>query len=199
MNKTDSTKTLELVPLSQRPHVTLPFFKMATTGKMLVVIALVMLPVIASGDKCLAPTVATESYTTPEITVSTETIFISQFSLTCKNGLKNINLYAEVAGRVVPATRTKDGNKYQISVSDEHKNLPSGSYEIRIFDEEGYSLLRKAQRSGESAENVKPLVTTAINHQGVWKGTLIQTEMVAALVAVLVWWLAYTAKSSLQA
>lgn len=50
MNKTDSTKTLELVPLSQRPHVTLPFFKMATTGKMLVVIALVMLPVIASGE-----------------------------------------------------------------------------------------------------------------------------------------------------
>ena len=31
----------------------------------------------------------------------------------------------------------------QVSYSDEHKNLPAGSYEVKFYDEEGYSTLKK--------------------------------------------------------
>lgn len=31
----------------------------------------------------------------------------------------------------------------QISFSEEHKNLPSGSYQVRLYDDEGYSALKK--------------------------------------------------------
>ena len=33
--------------------------------------------------------------------------------------------------------------KLQISVTDEHKKLPKGSYQVRLFDDESYSELRK--------------------------------------------------------
>ena len=52
----------------------------------------------------------------------------------------------------------------QVSISDEHKKLSSGRYEVRLFDEEGYSLLRKAQRSGESVDTIKPVTTISFNH-----------------------------------
>ena len=52
----------------------------------------------------------------------------------------------------------------QVSISDEHKKLSSGRYEVRLFDEEGYSLLRKAQRSGESVDAIKPVTTISFNH-----------------------------------
>lgn len=40
------------------------------------------------GDMCLGPQVTLQTYSTPETTVSTETVFIVEFSVTCKNGLK---------------------------------------------------------------------------------------------------------------
>lgn len=35
---------------------------------------------------------------------------------------------------------------FQISFSEEHKNLPSGSYQVRLYDDEGYSALKKVCR-----------------------------------------------------
>lgn len=52
----------------------------------------------------------------------------------------------------------------QVSISDEHKKLSSGKYEVRLYDEEGYSMLRKAQRSGESVDSVKPVTSITFNH-----------------------------------
>ncbi|XP_076448071.1 translocon-associated protein subunit delta-like [Babylonia areolata] len=171
---------------------------MAATGKVLVVVALFMLPLIARGDMCLGPQVTSQTYTTPETTVSTETVFIVEFSVTCKNGLKNINLYAEFGGKTVPASKIGEPNKFQLSLADDHKKLPSGTYQVRVFDEEGYAWLRKAQRSGENTENIKPLFTLDLNHPGVWSGPILQSEFVAAMVAIFVWWSAYTAKGRLQ-
>ncbi|PVD24640.1 hypothetical protein C0Q70_15124 [Pomacea canaliculata] len=173
-------------------------FNMASTGKLVAIVALCILPVIVRSDMCLVPQVTSQTYTTPETTVSTETVFIIEFSVTCKNGLKNMNLYAEFAGKTVPASKSGEPNKYQVSLSDEHKKLPSGTYQLRVFDEEGYAWLRKAQRSGENTENIKPLFTLEISHAGVWNGPLLQSEFVAAMTAIFVWWSAYTARSRLQ-
>ena len=41
-----------------------------------------------TGDTCVDPKVKSSVYTTTEATSSLDTIFIVQFSLTCKNGLK---------------------------------------------------------------------------------------------------------------
>ena len=35
---------------------------------------------------------------------------------------------------------------FQLSLTDEHKKLPSGTYQVRVFDEEGYAWLRKVRR-----------------------------------------------------
>lgn len=40
------------------------------------------------GDSCLSPEVKAETYTTTEAIVSTETVFIVQFTLTCKNKVR---------------------------------------------------------------------------------------------------------------
>ncbi|XP_059179440.1 translocon-associated protein subunit delta-like [Physella acuta] len=172
---------------------------MAATSKVLVIIALCLLPVLTYGDTCLAPQVKSQFYSTPEAVVSSETVLIAEFTVNCKNNLKNINLYADVGGRTIPATKTSEPNKYQISITDEHKKLPSGNYEIRIFDEEGFALLRKAQRSGESTDSLKPLFTLTLNHPGIWSGPIVQTEFVAAMSAIVVWWMAYTARAKLLA
>ncbi|CAL1545895.1 unnamed protein product [Lymnaea stagnalis] len=172
---------------------------MAATGKVLVIIGLCLLPILTNGDTCLAPQIKSQTYSTPEAIVSTETVLIVEFTVNCKNLLKNINLYADVLGRLIPATKTTEPNKYQISISDEHKKLPSGNYEVRVFDEEGFASLRKAQRSGESTEALKPLFTLTLNHPGIWTGSIVQTEFVAAITAIVVWWFAYTSRAKLLA
>ena len=58
---------------------------------------------------------------------------------------QNLNLYVEFNGRVLPAARVGNSDKYQISFSDEHKKIPSGSYTATVYDEEGYSDLRKVR------------------------------------------------------
>lgn len=58
----------------------------------------------------------------------------------------------------------KFGFFIQVSISDDHKKLSSGKYEVRLYDEEGYSMLRKAQRSGESVDAVKPVTSITFNH-----------------------------------
>ncbi|GFN84604.1 ceramide kinase [Plakobranchus ocellatus] len=172
---------------------------MTSIVQALLAVSLVLLPVSIYGDTCLAPQVKSQSYSTPEAIVSFDTVLIVEFSLTCKNNLKNVNLYADVAGRTIPATRIGEPNKYQISITDEPKKLPSGAYEIRFFDEEGFALLRKAQRSGESTSSLKPLFTITLNHPGIWSGPLIQSEFVAAMTAIIVWWMAYTQRGKLLA
>ncbi|KAK3103160.1 hypothetical protein FSP39_016900 [Pinctada imbricata] len=119
---------------------------------------------LCRGETCLQPSVKADYYTTTEAVASIDTVFVVQFLLTCKNNLRDINLYADIQGKTIPVTKTNKDDSYQISFSDEHKKLPSGTYSIRLFDEEGYAALRKAQRSGENIDSVKPLSTISISH-----------------------------------
>ncbi|XP_064633856.1 translocon-associated protein subunit delta-like [Lineus longissimus] len=163
-----------------------------------VVIALVFVPILAHADTCLGPSFTSKVYTTSEASLSTKTVVVVEFTLTCKNGLKNVNLYADVNDRTLPATRSQDGTKYQVSWSDSHNKLPKGTYSVRLFDDEGYAALRKVQRSKEDTTTVKPLFTIDVQHQGAWKGPIVQSEFLAATIAIFVWYLAFSAKSKLQ-
>ncbi|WAR26544.1 SSRD-like protein [Mya arenaria] len=138
---------------------------MIVAGKTIFAFMLVIAPFMVLADVCTSPSVKSSTYTTSEASSSTNTVFIVQFSLSCKNGAKDLTLYADINGKTVP-----------VSFSDENKNLPSGSYDVKFYDEDGFSNLRK----------------------GVWKGPLVPSELVATATAVLVWFLAYSARNSLQ-
>jgi translocon-associated protein subunit delta len=165
-------------------------------------ILLVTLLPSAFSNPCLGPTVSPKIYTSSEGPLATSTVFIVEFSLSCKNEVtENINLYATINGKTLPAVRSK-GGLYQVSLVEEHANAPKGVYDVGIYDEDGYASLRKAQRTENVEEAapaaVQPLVGFQINHGGVWKGAPVQSEIIAFITAVLLWYMAYSAKNKLQ-
>lgn len=48
------------------------------------------------GDTCLSPAVETQVYTTGESSVSSDTVVVTEFTVTCKNGLKVCVLFTSV-------------------------------------------------------------------------------------------------------
>jgi len=176
------------------------FDNMASYFGLAALTVLALVPYYCSAETCLSPQLTSDVYTTSQTTMSSDTVIIVDFAVSCKNNLKNINLYAEFLGHVIPATQVMgQDNKYQVTHSDEHKNLPAGTYTMRFYDEEGYADLRKAQRSGESLDSIKNLFTIEVTHKGASAGPVVQSEVVATGVALLVWYLAYNARSKIQA
>jgi len=157
---------------------------------------------VSMATPCLGPTVSPTIYTSSDAALATSTVVIVEFTLACKNDVIGINLYAAVNGKTIPAVKTKEG-AYQVSLVEEHANLPKGVYDVSIYDEDGFASLRKAQRSSDGAASseaaaVEPLARVSVNHGGVWKGAPVQSELVAFFVAAFVFYLAHSAKSNLQ-
>ncbi|OPJ75236.1 hypothetical protein AV530_013822 [Patagioenas fasciata monilis] len=111
----------------------------------------------------------------------------------------NVALYADVNGKQFPVTRGQDVGRYQVSWSLEHRSAQSGTYEVKFFDEESYSSLRKAQRNNEDVSRIRPLFTVNVDHRGAWNGPWVSTEVVAAAIGLVVYYLAFSTKSSIQA
>lgn len=153
---------------------------------------------VVCGETCQSPQVKSEVYTTTDVHVSTETVVIITFSVQCKDDDKDLSLYAEFDGRNLPASKIIDSDKYQVSFSVDHKKLPAGQYRIRFFDEELYSNLRKAQRSGEDTASSQSLFTINFSHQGASYGPWIQTEHIVVFVSLLLSYFAYSTRSHLQ-
>ncbi|KAM9325852.1 translocon-associated protein subunit delta [Gastrophryne carolinensis] len=164
-----------------------------------VLLALLLALARCSAETCTEPSISPSYYTTSDVVISSEVVFVVEISLTCSNGAQNVALYADVNGKQFPVTRGQDIGRYQVSWSLEHKNAHSGTYEVKFFDEESYSLLRKAQRNNEDVSNIKPLFTVNVDHRGAWNGPWVSTEVLAALIGILVYYTAYTAKSNIQA
>ncbi|NXD46893.1 SSRD protein, partial [Copsychus sechellarum] len=129
------------------------------------------------GEPCPEPTIAPSYYTTSDAVIASESVFVVEISLVCKNGAQNVALYADVNGKQFPVTRGQDVGRYQVSWSLEHRQAQSGTYEVKFFDEESYSALRK----------------------GAWNGPWVSTEVVAAAIGLVVYYLAFSTKSSIQA
>lgn len=177
--------------------------KMMESTRLPVLTLLAALVSVSVATPCLGPTVTPRTYTSSDAALATSSVVIVEFSLACKNDVIGINLYAALNGKTIPAVKTKDGG-YQVSLVEEHANLPKGVYEVSIYDEDGYASLRKAQRSGgeeggaKDAAAVEPLATLSVSHGGIWKGAPVHSELVAFCFAAFVFYLAHTAKSNLQ-
>ncbi|KAK7798143.1 hypothetical protein U0070_012313 [Myodes glareolus] len=186
-----------------------------------------------SAEACLEPQITPSYYTTSDAVISTETVFIVEISLTCKNRVQNMALYADVSGKQFPVTRGQDVGRYQVRATEsrvqsspscvcyamptlcqtpnkvswslEHKSAHAGTYEVRFFDEESYSLLRKAtpplqaQRNNEDVSIIPPLFTVSVDHRGTWNGPWVSTEVLAAVIGIVIYYLAFSAKSHIQA
>ncbi|CAI5795991.1 translocon-associated protein subunit delta [Podarcis muralis] len=153
----------------------------------------------ARAETCTDPVISPSYYTTSDAVISSETVFVVEISLTCKNGAQNVALYADVNGKQFPVTRGQDVGRYQVSWSMEHKLARSGTYEVKFFDEESYSILRKAQRNNEDVSEIKPLFSVNVDHRGAWSGPWVSTEVLAAFIGLLVYYMAFSAKSNIQA
>jgi len=149
------------------------------------------------GDVCQSPKVVAQSYTTQDATIVTKIAYIAEFSLDCSNGLKDLLLYADVSGQSLPVFRNTDGSKYQVSWTEDVKIARKGDFSINLYGEDGFAALRKAQRVGEPISSVKPLVTIVLNHPGAYHGPWVNTEFMAAVLAGVVGYVAFSAKSKL--
>lgn len=86
-----------------------------------------------------------------------------------------------------------------MSWTEEIKTSSSGEHKVRIFDEEGFAALRKAQRAGESLSSVKELATVAVKHPGVYKGSYINSEMLATALVSVIAYVAFSTRSKIVA
>ncbi|XP_011497072.1 PREDICTED: translocon-associated protein subunit delta [Ceratosolen solmsi marchali] len=150
-------------------------------------------------ENCQKPEVTALAYITGDATILTQIAFTTQFSLKCINGIKGISLYAEVNGKALPAVRLSAENKYQVSWTDDIKTTFSGDYSIKLYDEESYSAIRKAIRNSEDPSSIKPLAVIVLNNPGIYMGPWINSEFLAALLAIFVSYAAFSAKSKLLA
>uniref|UniRef100_UPI00398F0AA6 translocon-associated protein subunit delta-like n=1 Tax=Pristiophorus japonicus TaxID=55135 RepID=UPI00398F0AA6 len=112
----------------------------------------------------------------------------------------NVALHADINGKQLPVTRGQDFGRYQVSWSAEHKVTKSGTYEVKFFDEESYSALRKvSRRNSDDLSTMKTLFAVNVDHRGAWNGPWVATEVVTVAIGLLVYYLAFSAKSNIQA
>lgn len=58
----------------------------------------------------------------------------------------------------------------------------SGNYALNLYDDDGFSAYRKAQRSGENTGSVKPLTKVNLYHSGTYKGAWVKSELLATVL-----------------
>ena len=86
-----------------------------------------------------------------------------------------------------------------MSWTKELKNAKPGDLSVNLYDDDGFAAVKRVLERGEDASSVKPLVTIVVEYPGAYKGSYINSELVAGLLASLVFYLAYSSKSALLA
>nr|QHO60784.1 ParSP80-like protein [Sergentomyia schwetzi] len=149
------------------------------------------------GETCSnAKVTGATSYSTTDATIVAQIAFVTEFSLECSNpGAEKISLFAEVEGRIFPVAKIGD-TQYQVSWNEEIKKARSGEYAVKLYDEEGYGALRKAQRSGEDS-NAKPVATVVVRHPGTYTGPFFNSEILAAGLIAVVAYFAFSLRSKI--
>jgi translocon-associated protein subunit delta len=177
------------------------FDNFSTNLKMLRFVAFVAFAVLTAssgvnGAKCTVSTQKT--YTTQDASVLTSIAYITEFQLNCDGKpLTGSQLHADSQGRILQVA--ENSGNYQVSWTEDLGAATKGDHTLRILDDDGVSLLRKAQKSGASTENVGPLVTLTLNHPGAYTGPWLKSEHLAAIMGVVVVYVAVTSKSKLLA
>lgn len=86
-----------------------------------------------------------------------------------------------------------------MSWNEDVKTSSKGEYKVRIFDEDSFGQLRKAQRAGDDLSSVKELAAVAIKHPGVFRGPFVNSEFLALGLGVAIAYLAFYTRSKIEA
>jgi len=146
---------------------------------------------------CEKPQVQASSYTPADSQVLNAIPFITEFTLACGNGEKPV-LYADIEGELVPVVQSADGAKYQVSWIRDIKVAKTGEHKVDLYDSDGYVAVRRARDRGDAATTA-PLVSIIVSYPGSYGGPWLNSEHIAAGLAALVFYLAFSSKSSLLA
>ncbi|XP_077290154.1 translocon-associated protein delta [Arctopsyche grandis] len=148
---------------------------------------------------CQGATATVSAFSGRDSAVISAVPFIAEVSLTCTGGDSTGapgTLYARIGQRTLPAARVPN-NKYQISWTEELSEAASGNREIHLYTEAGYTALRKAMRSDQDISSVPSLVTVVVPHSTGYSGPWINSEVMAAIMSIVVAYIALTNKSRL--
>lgn len=84
-----------------------------------------------------------------------------------------------------------------MSWTEDIKTAKSGERSIRVFDEDGFTALRKAIRAGEDISTVSSLFNVAVSHPGAFNGPWLKSEFLAAALSLVIAYLAISSRSKL--
>jgi len=151
-------------------------------------------------QSCTNPTVSDiQTFTTQDGKLNTEIAYTIQFRLSCANKLRNAALFADLNGRILSSSVDESGERYQIGWTEPVKTARSGEIRLRLFDEDGFAALKKAQRNNEDLSKVKELRTVSVYHAGSYTGPLVQPELIFTVFFGAIYYWAFTTRSNLQA
>lgn len=88
-------------------------------------------------------------------------------------------------------------NLLQVSWLDDFKKARRGDYLVNLYDESGYGQLRKLLRDGESISGVTPVYSAYVRYPGAYRGVWVNSEFLAAIVSIVLLYVAYTFKSKI--
>jgi len=160
-------------------------------------LAAVSLMAVSAMAACNNPKVTASSYTPSDSQVLSAIPFIAEFSLACDGG-ETPALYADIDGVLMPVMKNLEGDKYQVSWTQDVKKASTGDRSVALYDTEGFTAIRKTRALGQ-ASTTAPLVTIVIPYPGAYSGPLLMSEHIAAVLAALVFYLAFSSRSSLLA
>ncbi|XP_056646878.1 translocon-associated protein subunit delta-like [Diorhabda sublineata] len=144
---------------------------------------------------CSNPEIISTSFTTLDATIVRNIAYIADFSVKCKSG--NIgNLYAAFDRQIGPVSIVGN-NRFQVSWTEESKSAKSGERVIRLFDEDGYTVFRKAIRAKEDTSNVQSFANVVVNHPGAYNGPWLKSEFIATMVSLTVAYIAIASRAKL--
>ena len=91
------------------------------------------------------PTIQVKAYTSKDTLVVNEIAFVGDITLTCKDGTKDLSLYAAVGQQPISVTKAAEPNRYLISWSEIPAQAKSGSVTVNFYDDNGYAAFRKVR------------------------------------------------------
>ncbi|VDK43110.1 unnamed protein product [Anisakis simplex] len=148
---------------------------------------------------CESPKYSSTTFSTTDAFFHFSTTYIVEFTLQCANNPKDMAIYGTVNGKAYQAAVLEETSKHQISWQLDHEQSGAQTFNVNIYDEDGYASFRKAERNSEDPNKVKPLFTIEFKHPGVSKASPIASETVVTLVALAWLYIAYSFKSQLLA
>lgn len=135
---------------------------------------LVVVIVAANVDACK---VNSKTYSAQDGLVLTSVAHTISFTADCPPNV--VPVYANLNGRTLAVVRNENEKSFSISWINDLAKASSGSYNLEVFDEEGYQLFKKSRSSG------KELFSLPFSHSSPYKGPLFQFELVALITGLL--------------